>query len=89
MVASSILQDNVTRAEWTEHLHNTLSGLGELKQRSLRSSEYTTELEAVPDGEYVILVYESSYTEDLYVTEVVGMVKEADSSWRAIGYHTQ
>ncbi|MBD0371030.1 MAG: DUF4019 domain-containing protein [Pyrinomonadaceae bacterium] len=39
-----------------------------------------------PDGEYVVLEYETSFERKKDVTEIVTQMKDADGEWRATGY---
>jgi len=86
--ASSILQEAVIEADWVKYLDGIRSPLGKVKSRNFETSEYQESLEGLPDGEYVIFVFESSYENRKYVvSEFVALAKEADSSWRVVGYY--
>lgn len=86
--ASSLLQGAVIEADWVKHLDGIRSPLGNVESRKLEASEFQESLEGLPDGEYVIFVFESSYENRKYVvSEIVALAKEADSSWRVVGYY--
>jgi len=86
--ASSLLQEAVTEADWVKYLDGIRSPLGKVESRNLETSEYQESLEGLPDGEYVIFIFESSYENRKYVvSEFVALAKEADSSWRVVGYY--
>jgi hypothetical protein len=86
--ASSVLREAVIEVDWVKYLDGIRSPLGKVKSRNFESSEYQESLEGLPDGEYVIFVFESSYENRKYVvSEFVALAKEADSSWRVVGYY--
>lgn len=86
--ASSLLQDAVIEADWVKYLDGIRTPLGKVKSRDFETSEYQQSLEGLPDGEYVILVFKSSYENRKDpVSEFVALAKEADSSWRVVGYY--
>lgn len=86
--ASSLLQGAVIEADWAKYLDSIRSPLGKVESRNLETSEFQETLEGLPDGEYCILVFESSYENRKYVvSELVALAKEADSSWRVVGYY--
>ncbi len=86
--ASSLLQEAVIEADWVKYLDGLRSPLGKVKSRNFETSEYQESLEGLPDGEYVIFIFESSYENRKYVvSEFVALAKEADSSWRVVGYY--
>ena len=85
---SLLLQDAVIEADWVKYLDGIRSPLGNVESRNLEASEFQESLEGLPDGEYVIFVFESSYENRKYVvSEIVALAKEADSSWRVVGYY--
>jgi hypothetical protein len=85
---SLLLQDAVIEADWVKHLDSIRSPLGNVESRKFEASEFQESLEGLPDGEYVILIFESSYENRKYVvSEIVALAKEADSSWRVVGYY--
>ena len=50
---------------------------------------YATELPGAPDGEYVVLEYETTFERKKKGAERVVMMKEPDGSWRAAGYYVR
>ncbi len=85
--ASAWMRTEVSEADWVNHLTNMREWLGELKGRTLSSTEFHESLPEMPAGQYVIFTFDSSFENSEYVTEVVAVAKEADSSWRVIGYY--
>ena len=85
--ASALLRAEVSQADWVSHLSNMRGPLGGLKQRAVTSSEFHESLDGVPDGQYAVFAYDSSFENREYATEIVALAQEANSSWRVIGYY--
>jgi hypothetical protein len=60
--------------------------LGALKSRSLRSAEYATRVPGAPDGQYVVLQFESAFDKKAQALETVTPTKDPDGQWRVSGY---
>ncbi len=84
--ASSLFKAAVTEKEWEQKLKAARGPLGALISRRLISGEYATELPGAPDGEYVILRYESSFANKKQAIETVTPMLEKDGQWRVSGY---
>jgi uncharacterized protein DUF4019 len=85
--ASSLLRSQVTRSDWEELLRSTRGPLGALVKRELESSEFLETLPELPDGEYVIFMFNSSFEDMESTAEILAVAKESDTSWRVIGYY--
>src|SRR5690606_26485494 len=55
----------------------------------VQSMNYATELPGAPDGEYVVLEYETTFERKKKGAERVVMMKEPDGSWRTAGYYVR
>ncbi len=60
--------------------------LGTVVSREMKSVEYRTQLPGVPDAEYVLLKYDTSFEHKKKAVETVTMTLEKDGHWRAAGY---
>jgi hypothetical protein len=58
---------------------------GRAVSRNLKSKEYAEELPYYPEGEYVVLKYETSF-ERYNGVETVTLMKEKDGAWRVSSY---
>jgi hypothetical protein len=52
----------------------------------LKSKQYAEELPGAPDGEYVVIEYETSFERKKNGTETITLMKDTDGEWRAAGY---
>jgi hypothetical protein len=60
--------------------------LGAVKSRSKASATYTKTLPGAPDGEYVVLQFNSSYHNKAEALETVVVTLDTDGQWRVGGY---
>ncbi len=84
--AGGLLKGAVSQEEWTVRWSATLGPLGAVASRIAKSSEYSTKLPGAPDGEYVILNFDTAFVNKQTVVETVVLRKEPDGLWRVSGY---
>ena len=85
--AAAYFRSAVTKEAWTRQIEGVRKPLGELKSRSVKSTDYRTSLPGAPDGEYIIIQFETSYDNKANAIETVTPMKEKDGSWRVSGYY--
>jgi hypothetical protein len=85
-MAGKLLKAAVAQEEWTAKLSVTLGPLGKKTSRGMRSSEYSTTMPGAPDGEYVLILFDTSFENKNSAVETVVMKKESDGLWRVSGY---
>lgn len=84
--AASYFKAAVSRADWDKALRSVRAPLGALKARKLKSAMFTTSLPGAPDGEYVVIQYDSQFENKASAVETVTPMREKDGSWRVSGY---
>jgi hypothetical protein len=82
----SVLKANVAREQWQELLARNRAPLGPVISRKLKSAEYTTQLPGAPDGQYVVLQYESGFEHKNSAIETVTPTLDRDGTWRVCLY---
>ena len=83
--ASSHFQAAMTAADWARTAASVAGQTGALLSRRLSEARYTTALPGAPAGEYIVLLYSSSFGHAPDVQELVTVILE-DGRWRVIGY---
>jgi Protein of unknown function (DUF4019) len=84
--ASSIFKAHVTKDQWQSMLKATLDPLGTNTSRKLQSAKYTKSLPGAPDGEYVVIQYQSSFEHKQSAIETITPMLDKDGEWRVSGY---
>ena len=85
-VASSFFVSRVSREEWENTVASVRPPLGSPINRSVKSSKYMTSLPGVPDGEYVVILFSSSFEHKKTAIETVTAMYDNDGQWRVAGY---
>ena len=84
--AGELLQAAVTQKEWTAKWSVTMAPLGKVVSRGVKSAEYATTMPGAPDGEYVILQFDTAFETRQTAVETLYVRKEPDGLWRVSGY---
>jgi hypothetical protein len=79
-------QNAISADKWADSLNQVRPPLGALVERTLLSTQFTTSFQGAPDGDYVLLVFRSSFAKKIDSRETVTLEHEADGAWRVIGY---
>jgi hypothetical protein len=87
--ASSYFKGAVTMDQWEASVVGARGPLGEVISRKVKSSEYLTELPGAPDGEYVVILFETSFENKKSAVETVTPMKDKDGSWKVSGYYVR
>ena len=84
--AGELLQAAVTQKEWTAKWSVTMTPLGKVVSRGVKSAEHATTIPGAPDGEYVILKFDTAFETGQTAVETLYVRKEPDGLWRVSGY---
>jgi hypothetical protein len=84
--ASQLFKAAVTKEQWQSKLRASRDPFGKMLTRKLKSATYTKTLPGAPDGEYVVIQYESSFEHKQSAVETVTPMLDKDGSWRVSGY---
>jgi hypothetical protein len=84
--AGATLRQAVTREQWKQAANGSRAPMGEVKSRELASRQEATTLPGAPDGQYVVMQFETAFAHKAAAVETVTTVLEADGKWRVVGY---
>jgi hypothetical protein len=76
-----------SKTSWRNSIMAVRKPLGRLKSRAVISSVYTPSLPGAPDGEYVVIQFETSFENKQSAVETLTPLLEKDGSWRVSGYY--
>jgi hypothetical protein len=85
--ASGYLKNVLPKQKWVESLQAYRKPLGKLVSRKLISKQYATALPGMPDGEYVVIEYETSFENKKSAIETITPMLDKDGAWRVSGYY--
>jgi len=84
--AASTFKAALSVEVWQQASRPVMEPLGSVKSRSKASTTYTKTLSGAPDGEYVVLPFNSRYENKAEALETVVATLDTDGQWRVGGY---
>ena len=84
--AAGLFQGAVTKTAWDEAVKPVRAPLGAVKARTLKSAVFTKSLPGAPDGEYVVVQYDTRFEHKASVVETVVPMREKSGEWKVSGY---
>lgn len=83
--ASALVHQNVTAKQWEVMFTTLRQPLGRVTSRGLQQCQEVKSLPGVPDGEYRLLRFNTSFANKREAVETVTFAREKDGVWRAAG----
>ena len=87
--ASAAFKNAVDESQWETALTASRKPLGKVLSRKAISKTYTKTLPGAPDGEYVVIQYQTCFDNKEAAIETVTPALESDGAWRVSGYYIQ
>lgn len=84
--AASIFRLAITKEEWLQKVRAARGPLGRVISRKLKRAQYQTSLPGAPDGEYVVIQYDTSFENKRSAVETITPTLDKDAQWRVSGY---
>ena len=85
--AASLFRNSITKEQWMSQIQIVRQPLGKNLSRTLKNSNYTTTAPGAPDGEYVIIQFDTSFENKKAAIETVTPMMDKDGKWRVSGYY--
>jgi hypothetical protein len=85
--AATLFRNAINQGQWEQSLQGVRKPLGKLITRKIRTKTYRTSLPGAPDGEYVVIEFESSFENKKSAVETVTPMMDKDGKWRVSGYY--
>jgi hypothetical protein len=85
--AAGFFKNAVTKEQWLNSMKAFRIPLGKMVVRKLKSKQYTKTLPGAPDGEYVVIQYETTFKNKKSAIETVTPMLDKDGKWRVSGYY--
>jgi CHAD domain-containing protein len=84
--ASALFQAKKSESGWIKNMEAIRSPLGAMKSRHIATAHLATSLPNMPDGEYVVVQFYTSFEHKALALETVTTVKEKSDTWRVSEY---
>lgn len=85
--AAPFFQEKVKEVDWVKMVSSVRDPLGETKSRELIGAQYTTALPGAPQGEYVVMQFQTAFQNKPEAVETVTPMKDDKGTWRVSGYY--
>ena len=85
--AASFFRQALPRDRWINTMEALQKPLGGVISRNVMSKQYLTSLPGAPDGEYVVMQFNTSFENKKSAVETVTPMREKDGIWRVSGYY--
>jgi len=85
--AAQLFKNAIAKEQWSEKVKGARAPLGKLLSRKLKSATYAKTLPGAPDGEYVVIRYDTSFENKASAVETIVPMLDKDGKWRVSGYY--
>ena len=84
--AASMFKTAVSAQAWQQALQSVRAPLGAVRSRTDKSATFTRSLPGVPDGQYVVIQFDTTFENKAKTVETVTVALDRDGAWRVAGY---
>lgn len=84
--ASTLFHAKASESDWIKNMEAARSPFGSMKSRHIATAHSATSLPGVPDGEYVVVQFYTSFEHKPLALETITTIKEQDDIWRVSDY---
>ena len=80
------LKNEVSKDQWVSSMNKYRKPLGKMEERQFKSSQYMTDIPDAPDGEYVVIQFDTVFENKKEAIETITPMLDPDGKWRVAGY---
>ena len=84
---AELFKTAVTLDQWEQSMRAVRKPLGRLVSRRLKAKTYRSSLPGAPDGEYVVIQFDTSFENKKAAVETITPMLDKDGFWRVSGYY--
>jgi hypothetical protein len=86
--AAEYVKKRIPRSKWEDTMQSHRAPLGGVQSRSAQAASYSATLPGMPDGDYVVLQYKTSFEKKNSAIETIIPMLE-DGQWKVMTYRIQ
>ena len=85
--AATFFKERVKEEDWIKMVELARNPFGTVEDRKLMKATYATSLPGAPDGEYVVIQFQTSFSKKKSSIETITPMKDTDGRWHVSGYY--
>ena len=85
--AAAYFQTAVSQDQWEHTIVAVRKPLGDVVARKFKGAQYTKSLPGAPDGEYVVVQFDTAFANKKSAVETVTPMLDPDGKWKVSGYY--
>ena len=85
--AASLFRSHVSQADWEKSVQVARAPFGKMVSRKIKSQQYATSLPGAPDGEYMVIQFDTAFENKAHGVETITPMLDKDGKWRVSGYY--
>ena len=85
-MAALFFRNAVPQDQWIASMNAYRRPLGAMIERTMKSNQYMTSLPGAPDGEYVVIQFNTVFENKKETIETITPMLDHDGVWRVSGY---
>ena len=85
-MAALFFRNAVPQDKWIASMNAYRKPLGAMIERTMKSNQYMTSLPGAPDGEYVVIQFNTVFENKKETIETITPMLDHDGVWRVSGY---
>ena len=84
--SASAFRAAVSQDQWVQAAQQVRAPLGAVKTRTVKNAQFTRTLPNAPQGEYVLIQYDTTFANKAGAVETITPMRDTDGSWKVSGY---
>lgn len=84
--AAELFKQSIPKLRWETTVQSVREPLGVVVARKLRSMTYARLLPGAPEGDYVVIQFDTRFENRPLTVETVTPMREKDGAWKVSGY---
>ncbi|BBO70774.1 hypothetical protein DSCA_47040 [Desulfosarcina alkanivorans] len=84
---SDLFRNAVQLDQWVQSMQAIRKPLGKRISRMMKTTVYQSTLPGAPDGDYVVIQFDTSFENKKAAVETITPMLETDGAWRVSGYY--
>ena len=84
--AAATMRSCISQADFDKGMQSIRAPLGKVESRDIKSQRHLTHLPGLPEGDYWVISYTTTFENKPDVAESIVLALEHDGNWRVAGY---